>query len=382
MLAKTGPSGQKTAGSNPSASVPTVTVSLHDRSYEILVERGIIKRAGELIRTSRLSGKAALLTDENVARHYLEIVEESLRSAGYEVSVHSIPAGEQSKTMGQVESLCRSMIEHHHDRGSFVVALGGGVVGDIAGFVASVFYRGIPFIQVPTTIVAQVDSSVGGKTGVNTPEGKNLIGSFQQPSLVLVDPEALTTLASEVFREGFAEVFKHAAIRDAAMLTELEALDPAQQQVAPELIAANLSIKARIVEEDEKETAGTRALLNFGHTIGHAIESTAEYGTLLHGEAISLGVRAALYLSEKRADLFPGDTARLLRLHRHWGLPLVLELDLDTDTVMAALARDKKFSAGEIRFVLLRSLGEAFVSDEVTRKDLVEAIEHIRSPAE
>ena len=360
--------------------VPQVTVNLPGRSYDIIVEQGSISDAGALIRKAGLVGRAALIADDNVARHYSDSVQASLEAAGFETTCHLLPAGESSKSMEQTETLCRSLIEHRHDRGSFVIALGGGVVGDLAGFVASIFYRGIPFVQIPTTIVAQVDSSVGGKTGVNVQEGKNLLGAFHQPRLVLVDPKVLATLPSKVFREGFAEVIKHAAIRDAAMLSELEAMDPDNQQVSPELIAANLSIKARIVEEDEQETSGTRALLNFGHTIGHAIEATAEYGTLLHGEAISLGVRAALYLSEKRANLPPGDTARLLRLHEHWGLPLVLELDLGTDAIMAALARDKKFSEGGIRFVLLRKLGEAFVSDEVTREDLLEAIEHIRTP--
>jgi len=360
--------------------VPTVPVNLLDRSYDILVECGAIKRTGELIKATGLTGKAALITDENVAPHYSGTVRQALEDAGYEVSIHTIPPGEGSKTMGQVETLCRSLIEHQHDRGSFVVALGGGVVGDIAGFVAAIFYRGIPFVQIPTTIVAQVDSSVGGKTGVNTPDGKNLIGAFLQPRLVLVDPEALITLPAKVFREGFAEIFKHAAIRDRPMLTDLEALDPAQQRVAPDLIAANLSIKARIVEEDEKETLGTRALLNFGHTIGHAIESTAKYGTLLHGEAISLGIRAALYLSTKKCGLTSKESSRLLRLQAQWQLPLVLDLELSTNDIMAALARDKKFSAGEVRFVLLRSLGDAFVSHEVNPADLAEAIEHIRGP--
>ncbi len=360
--------------------MPQVTVNRPGRSYNIIVEVGCITRAGSLIKEAGLTGKAALISDENVARHYSEEVRASLEAVGFEVSCHLIPAGESSKSMEQAQSLCRSLIEHQHDRGSFVVALGGGVVGDLAGFVAAIFYRGIPFVQIPTTIVAQVDSSVGGKTGVNVPEGKNLLGAFQQPRLVLADPGVLRTLPRNVFCEGFAEVIKHAAIRDASMLSELEAMDPQNQEVSPELIAANLAIKARIVEEDEQETSGIRALLNFGHTIGHAIESTAEYGTLLHGEAISLGVRAALYLSEKRAALPPADTARLLHLHKHWGLPLILELDLRSDAIMTALARDKKFTVGGIRFVLLRQLGEAFVSDEVIEQDLIEAIEHIRTP--
>ena len=360
--------------------MPTVTVNLPDRSYDILVEPGSINRTGECIKETGLTGRVALITDANVALHYSEIVQSSLQEAGFEVSAHLIPPGEGSKSMEQVQSLCRSLIEQHHDRGSFAVALGGGVVGDVAGFVASIFYRGIPFVQIPTTIVAQVDSSIGGKTGVNVPEGKNLIGTFQQPRLVLVDPDVLATLPDQVFHEGFAEVIKHAAIRDAGMLEKIEAMDPDDRKVDPDLIADNLAIKARIVEEDERETSGTRALLNFGHTIGHAIEATAEYGTLLHGEAISLGVRAALYLSEKKADLSQEETARLLAIHRQWHLPLLLDLDISTEVVMDALARDKKFTSGRIRFVLLKRLGEAFVSDEITREDIIEAIEHVRTP--
>ena len=362
--------------------MPTVTVNLTDCSYEILVEPGSISGAGECIREAGLTGRAALITDANVALHYSETVQSSLQEAGFEVSTHLIPPGEGSKSVEQVQSLCRSLIEHHHDRSSFIVALGGGVVGDVAGFVASIFYRGIPFVQIPTTIVAQVDSSIGGKTGVNVPEGKNLIGTFQQPLLVLVDPDVLVTLPDQVFHEGFAEVIKHAAIRNSAMLEDIEAMDPDNRQVDPRLIADNLAIKARIVEEDEREISGTRALLNFGHTIGHAIEATAEYGTLLHGEAISLGVRAALYLSEKKAGLAPEDTARLLTIHRQWHLPLMLDLDISTEAVMDALARDKKFSSGQIRFVLLKRLGEAFVSDEITREDLLEAIELLRTPVQ
>jgi 3-dehydroquinate synthase len=362
--------------------MPTVSVNLSSRSYDILVERGVLNRVGEFIKAAGLHGHAALITDANVSLHYSECVKNSLELAGYEVSVHLIPPGETSKCMDQVQLLARSLIEHHHDRGSFVVALGGGVVGDLAGFVASIFYRGIPYVHIPTTIVAQVDSSIGGKTGVNEPEGKNLIGSFHQPRLVLVDPDTLRTLPDRIFHAGFAEVIKHAAIRDAAMLGLLESMDPDDKNVDADLIARNAEIKGRIVVEDERETTGTRALLNFGHTIGHAIEASAEYGTLLHGEAISLGLRAALHLSEKLADLKPADSERLLALLAHWNLPLVLELDITLDDIHAALARDKKFIAGAIRFVLLKRPGEAFVSESVTRELIDEAIEHIRTPVE
>jgi 3-dehydroquinate synthase len=270
------------------------------------------------------------------------------------------------------------MIRAGHDRKSLVIALGGGVVGDLAGFVAAIFYRGLPFVQIPTTIVAQVDSSVGGKTGVNVAEGKNLLGAFHQPRLVMVDPETLRTLPDREYREGFAEAIKHAAIRDAAMLDDLAALDPANRDVPADLIARNIAIKARIVEADEHETLGIRALLNFGHTIGHGIEAAVPYGQLLHGEAIALGMRAALFLSERHAGLDPAASRKILTLLEKFGLPLVLPEAISTDAVMARLATDKKFSAGAIRFVVLDSTGQARVTGDITADDLRDAVDHLR----
>jgi 3-dehydroquinate synthase len=294
--------------------------------------------------------------------------------------MHMVPAGEASKAMSRAEELCRGMIRAGHDRKSMVVALGGGVVGDLAGFVAAIFFRGLPFVQIPTTIVAQVDSSVGGKTGVNVEEGKNLLGCFHQPQLVLVDPETLRTLPDREFREGFAEAIKHAAIRDAAMLGDLAKLDPSSRDVPADLIARNIAIKARIVEADEHETTGIRALLNFGHTIGHGIEAAVPYGEMLHGEAISLGMRAALYLSERRAGLAPRSTAEVLGLLVKFHLPLVLPEKITTEAVMERLSRDKKFAAGAVRFVVLDAPGSARVTDQVTADDLREAIGHLRTP--
>ena len=277
-----------------------------------------------------------------------------------------------------MSELCGELNRAGHDRGSYIIALGGGVVGDLAGFVASIFFRGIPFVQIPTTIVSQVDSSAGGKTGVNATEGKNLIGSFHQPRLVIVDPLTLDTLPGREYREGYAEVIKHAAIRDAAMIDDLAALDPADQHPSADLLARNLAIKARIVEEDEKETAGVRALLNFGHTIGHGIEASLPYGAMLHGEAISLGIRAALFLSEKTNGLSPDDSQRILTLLENFQLPLILPADISTQTIMAKLSRDKKFTGGEIKFVLLDKLGTASVSDQVTLEDIEQAIDFLR----
>ena len=225
-----------------------------------------------------------------------------------------------------------------------------------------------------------VDSSVGGKTGINTPEGKNLIGTFHQPRRVLIDPDLLGTLPSREFNEGFAEIIKHAAIRDGSMLPLIaRAAASERRDGLDNLIAANVAIKAAIVSEDEFETKGLRALLNFGHTIGHGIEASAGYGELLHGEAISLGIRAALYLSEQHAGLSPEDSTAVLTLLAAFRLPLILPEKITTGQVMEKLARDKKFDQGAIRFVLLRALGDAFVSSDITKDHIVSAIEHLRS---
>ena len=360
--------------------VPTETITLKSAKYEILVENETLQRLGQHLKTAEIKGRAALIADETVAALYLETAVESLQSAGYEVSTHLFPAGEASKSMAQASELCSSLIQAGHDRSSFVIALGGGVTGDLAGFVAAIYYRGIPVVQIPTTIVSQVDSSVGGKTGVNTPEGKNLLGSFHQPSLVLIDPTTLTTLPPREYREGFAEVIKHAAIRDASMLDDLAALDPNKQPPPSDLLLRNLAIKARIVEEDEKETSGTRALLNFGHTIGHAIEASLPYGELLHGEAVSLGIRAALYLSEKHSTLSPTDSQKIISLLQHFQLPLVLPEGLSTEGLLNKMSRDKKFLGGKRTFILLSKAGQAHPSEEVTPESVTEAINVLKQP--
>ncbi len=360
--------------------MPTVRVDLGERSYNVRVDSGLLAQAGEAVKEAGLKGRAAIISDETVARYHAGTLRAALEAAGYEATVHLVPVGEASKSMSRAEELCSSLAAAGHDRRSFVVALGGGVVGDLAGFVAAVFYRGIPFVQVPTTIVAQVDSSVGGKTGVNLAEGKNLLGAFHQPRLVIVDPGVLATLPAREYHEGFAEVIKHAAIRDAGMLADIAGLDPSTRDVPAELIARNIAIKARIVEADEHETKGIRALLNLGHTIGHGIEAAVPYGEMLHGEAIALGLRAALLLSEKHAGLPAESSAAILGLLKHFDLPLVLDRAITTERVLHKLGRDKKFEAGKVRFVLLRDAGDAYVSDAVTTADMEEAIEHLRSP--
>jgi 3-dehydroquinate synthase len=347
-----------------------VPVPLADHSYRVVVGSGLLTCAGARIRDVSKASRCALVTDSIVGPLYAETVRRSLEESGFDVVIITVPSGESSKSLTQVAFVCDAMIAAGLDRSALLVALGGGVVGDLAGFVAAIYYRGIPFVQIPTTIVAQVDSSIGGKTGVNAAGGKNLLGAFHQPVLVLADVSTLSTLPEREFNEGFAEVIKHAAIRDRAMLDHLDDLTS--------LVARNVAIKAAIVTEDEFETKGVRALLNFGHTIGHGIEAAAGYGRFLHGEAISLGLVAACRLSVQKAGLPSGDAALLISMLARYRLPLQLPGDISTDNILQALRKDKKFHAGAVRFVLLRALGEAFVSSEITEKDVVNAIEGLR----
>jgi len=356
-----------------------VTVELENRPYSVFVGEGLLPRCGELVRgvAAIRSRKAAVVTDSNVAPLYAETVLASLREAGVEATLVTVPAGEASKSMEETTRVCREMLRAGLDRKSFAVALGGGVVGDLAGFAAAIFQRGIPCVQIPTTVVSQVDSSVGGKTGVNTPEGKNLLGAFHQPVLVLADTGTLATLPDREWNEGFAEIIKHAAIRDASLLDLAE--DPAaSRERLAELVTRNVAIKAAVVEEDERETSGVRALLNFGHTIGHGIEAAGGYGRFLHGEAISLGLVAAVRLSCELAGLAQEEGDRLVAALKAYGLPTRLPEDVPVDAILETMRRDKKFEEGQIRFVLLERLGSAFVSEAVTPERLEAAARELR----
>jgi 3-dehydroquinate synthase len=357
----------------------SVPVNLAHAPYVVSIGDGVLQDAGTLASRLGLGRRCAVLTDSHVGPLHAGPVITALEAAGFAPILITVPAGEGSKSMAVAEDCCRQMIRAGLDRKSWLLALGGGVVGDLAGFVAAIYFRGISFIQAPTTIVALVDSSVGGKTGVNAPEGKNLIGAFHQPLAVLADTSTLATLPPREFNEGMAEVVKHAAIRDPGMLDDLLALAPSQRAGLAALVARNVAIKAAIVEADEKETLGLRALLNFGHTLGHAIEAEAGYGNLLHGEAIALGLRAALWLSERKSALAPVFSAKVLQALRHFDLPLVLPGTFSTPALLAHLAHDKKFEDGAIRFVLLRAPGDAFLADNISLRDLESAIAALRS---
>lgn len=353
-----------------------IPITIPGRACRVLAGPGLLTQTGTLCSEAGLHGTCAVITDENVGRLHGAAVVKALESAGYTPQLLAVPPGENSKSMTAAEDLVDRLLAAGLDRGSFVVALGGGVVGDLAGFVAAIYLRGIPCVQIPTTIVAQVDSSVGGKTGVNARAGKNLIGAFHQPRLVLADTLALETLPDREYREGFAEVIKHAVIRDATLLDELDPAAP-RASLAP-LIARNIAIKAAIVSADETERTGQRALLNFGHTVGHAIENVAGYGKFLHGEAISLGLAAALEISQRKYGLPAADARRVREKLQAYGLPVTMPSDLDTAALLAAMRHDKKFAAGQIRYVVTRQLGEAFVADDVTEQDIRTAIDSLR----
>lgn len=349
-----------------------ITLELAPHSYDLIVGEDILSLLPQwLAENGQIGKRGALVTDSNVDPLYGNTVVESLQNQGFGIVRIVIPAGEASKNMAQITDICRQMLRAGLDRHSFLIALGGGVVGDVAGFAAAIFQRGIPVVQIPTTVVAQVDSSVGGKTGVNTPEGKNLIGAFHQPELVVADVATLGSLPDREYLEGFAEIIKHAAIRDASLLDLVEEIGSEREKLG-ELITRNVLVKAAVVEEDERETSGTRALLNFGHTIGHGIEAAAGYGRLLHGEAVSLGMVAAIRLSRQFCSLAEADAARLFEALELYSLPTRLDKDIDRETILQILRSDKKFVDGQIRFVLLESLGNAVVSKKITF-DAIEA---------
>ncbi len=351
-----------------------IQVCLGSRSYTVHIGTGLLPFSAKYLAESGLTGRCAIVSDSNVAPLYAASVHEAVE-ANFTCDLVEVPAGENSKSLAQCESICRQLVAMGHDRSSFLIALGGGVVGDLTGFVAAIFLRGVPYVQIPTTIVSQVDSAVGGKTGVNLPEGKNLVGAFHQPRVVIADVATLDSLPRREFNEGLAEVIKHAVIRDAALFDELFAFDRSQ---LAKIIARNVEIKAAIVAADEHETSGERALLNFGHTLGHAIESAAGYGSFLHGEAIALGMIAAGRLSIQFAQ-FPVDQfRRLVQLIQKFDLPTILPPEVPDEAILHAMQADKKFVSGKMRFVLCRQIGSAYVSSAVTRDDVIRAVAQLR----
>jgi 3-dehydroquinate synthase len=359
--------------------VRTVRVPLGNRSYDIKISPGLIPKLGTACAKLKLGHRCAILTDTNVGREYAKPAYNSLLRAGFEPSLVIVPAGETAKSLKSVQSCYDRLASHRLERKSFIVALGGGVVGDLAGFVAATYLRGIPFVQVPTTLLAHVDSSVGGKVGVNLKAGKNLVGAFYQPKLVLCDLDTLATLPTREFRAGLAEVIKYGIIYDAALFTRLERDLPKllRRETKPlgEIIARCCEIKADVVGQDETE-GGLRAILNFGHSIGHGLEAISSYDKYLHGEAISIGQVASAKLSRELAGLSEKDSTRIAELFKRTGLPTQVKLNASQrPKLFAAMKLDKKVSDGEIKFVLAKRIGKVVWGQRVPDAAIQKALD-------
>jgi 3-dehydroquinate synthase len=359
----------------------TIRVALAERSYDIEIDRGNLGRAAEFV-AQRLPKckQAVIVTDENVARPHAECVAKSLQVGGLTCRTLTVPAGEASKCASQAERLWTELVALKADRQTTVVAVGGGVVGDLAGFVAATFARGLALVQVPTSLLAQVDSSVGGKVGINLPAAKNIVGAFWQPAGVLIDLDVLTTLPEREYRSGLAEVVKYGVILDAPFFEYLEQhigqLQARQADVLEHVIARCCQLKASVVEQDEREETGLRAVLNYGHTFCHALETVTGYGTYLHGEAVAIGMICASRLAESLGRIDASLTRRQRDLLSRLGLPVAIEPangQVSAAELLAAMQRDKKAEQGRVIFVLPSRLGEVNLVEQVTG-DLVREI--------
>lgn len=348
-----------------------VNVSLGHRSYEIKIGTDLLAQSGRECARLGLGGRCAIISDRKVVPLYGKAAQRALEKEGFKSVLITVPAGETAKSLKTVQACYDQLAKHRVERKSFIVALGGGVVGDLAGFVAATYLRGIAFVQIPTTLLAQVDSSVGGKVGVNLKAGKNLVGAFHQPRLVLCDLDTLATLPLREYRAGLAEVIKYGIIYDAALFKRLERDMPKLLLRDPQTLAAIVArcceIKADVVRQDETED-GLRAILNFGHTIGHALEAISHYGKYLHGEAISIGQVAAARLSALVSGLPEHSAERIASLFRQAGLPTETQLSAaQRQRLFSAMQLDKKVSDGEIKFVLARQIGQVEFGHKVSR---------------
>ncbi len=360
--------------------MPSVPVVLPQHRYAVHIEPNALDRLGGVIREVAPASSAALFADPAVRGTLLPRARASLESAGYEVIEHALPGGEASKTLDGVRALYEVLLSRRLERRSPIVALGGGVTGDMVGFAAATYLRGVPFVQCPTTLLAMVDSSVGGKVGVNVPQGKNLIGAFHQPAVVVADTLALRTLPARELACGLAECIKHAVIRDPSLFAwtraSLRALLALDADALTELVARNVAIKAAVVSEDERET-GVRAHLNFGHTFAHAIEAVVGYGEILHGEAVALGMLAATTLAASAGLCAPELRGEIEAVVASAGLPVRARLP-DDARLLEAMALDKKVAGARIRFVLPTRLGEIQLRDDLEPRAVAVAWASIR----
>jgi 3-dehydroquinate synthase len=352
-----------------------VPVDLSDRGYEIYIGSGLLRQTAQHVQSSIAVTQVVAITDSNLKTTHAQLVTENLAQAGIVCDLITIPAGEGSKSLRIVEQIWNEMLAVKADRQTVVIAVGGGVVGDLAGFVAATYARGIPLIQIPTTLLAQVDSSVGGKVGINLASAKNMAGAFWQPMRVLIDPLVLHTLPDREYQAGLAEVIKYGVIMDAEFFAlledhveEIHARDPGLLKT---IISRCCQLKAQVVEQDERETTGLRAILNYGHTFCHAFETVTNYGRFLHGEAVAIGMMCAARLAESMGRIDQQLISRQAALLTACNLPLTVS-DIDPEALLAAMQHDKKVEHGKLRFVLPTKMGHVELVDDVSL-DLVRA---------
>ena len=365
------------------AAKSTIRVHLAERGYDIEIGSGNLATIGSFVASRGKIAHAILITDANVEHSHAAVVAASLAQAGARVELASIPPGEQSKSVAVADQLWQRLLDLGTDRKSIVVAVGGGVVGDLAGFVAATFARGLHFFQVPTTLLAQVDSSVGGKVGVNLPAAKNMIGAFWQPRGVLIDTDVLSTLPEREYRAGLAEIVKYGVILDHEFFAYLESNTAAIHARHPDalrhMVTRSCRLKADVVEQDEREETGVRAVLNYGHTFCHAIEALTGYGEYLHGEAVAMGMMCAAHLAEFMGRFDQAELQRQQSLLEHLGLPIFIP-KLDHEELIAAMQRDKKVEYGKLRFVLPTRIGHVELVASAHPDQVYRALERCQRP--
>lgn len=359
-----------------------VRVNLADRSYVITIGAEIIERVGDIVSGACKPTSAAVVTNTTVAKYYSKGILDSMACAGIRTELITLPSGERFKTLHSIAKIYDAMLDFKMDRRSVIVALGGGVIGDMAGFAAATYMRGIDFIQVPTTLLAQVDASIGGKTGVDLPQGKNLVGAFHQPRAVIIDTRTLDTLPMRELRSGLAEVVKHGIIYDRQYLDFIESnskeLLKRNHEVLEKTICRSVEIKRDVVEADERES-GLRAILNYGHTVGHAVEALSGFGKYRHGEASSIGMVTEALAAEDNGFAESGVTKKIAGVLNKFGLPVDMPVGLDTYEIIRAIELDKKTMGGKIRLALPVEIGKCRVISDIDRNMLARAIEKHKS---
>ena len=362
--------------------MPDITVDLPQESYQIAIASDSLKQLGSQMKQLEIGNKVLVISNPEIFGHYGDLCLKSLKDAGFETYTHLIPAGEEYKNLQSIQQVYDTAQANHLERSSTFMALGGGVIGDMTGFSAATWLRGVNFVQVPTSLLAIVDASVGGKTGVNHPQGKNLIGAFYQPKLVAIDPNLLKTLPPREFRAGIAEVIKYGVIWDEDLFTKLEhhgdldTLDNVGNELLENIITRSCQAKAEVVSQDEKES-GLRAILNYGHTIGHAVESLTHYKQFVHGEAVAIGMVAAGKIALEMGLWTQEEAARQDALIAKAGLPTDIPSKIDIDDILETIKSDKKVKAGKVRFILPTAIGKVTITDKVTPEIITEALSSI-----